>query len=170
MALYLTRGTIFYLWGLSSFQFHMSLIKHWTFLHTNLVLSVFLFCFLFYQCSYALTHTHVLNCISISTLDPVNNNPAIASYDFKNPINQAEDEGEEDCEVPGELARLLQREERAIQPHEEPVETINLGTEMDRKKKSRSAQICKLRSNSDWYRCCTTTLRFLPGHMKTCLV
>ena len=49
-------------------------------------------------------------------------------YDFENPINQAEDEGEEDCEVPGELARLLQQEERAIQPHEEPVETINLGT------------------------------------------
>ena len=33
----------------------------------------------------------------------------------------------------GELARLLLQEERAIQPHEEPVETINLGTETDRK-------------------------------------
>ena len=46
----------------------------------------------------------------------------------KNPINQVEDEGEDDCEVPGELARLLQQEERAIQPHEEPVELVNLGT------------------------------------------
>ena len=35
--------------------------------------------------------------------------------------------------MPGELARLLQQEERAIQPHEEPVETVNLGTEEDRK-------------------------------------
>ena len=42
-----------------------------------------------------------------------------------------EDEGEDDCEVPGELARLLQQEERAIQPHEEPVETVNLRTEED---------------------------------------
>ena len=36
--------------------------------------------------------------------------------------------------MPGELARLLLQEERAIQPHEEPVETINLGTKVDRKK------------------------------------
>ena len=48
-------------------------------------------------------------------------------------INLAEDEGEDDCEVSGELARLLLQEERAIQPHEEPVETVNLGTEPDRK-------------------------------------
>ena len=54
-------------------------------------------------------------------------------YNFENPINQAEDEGEEDCEVPGKLARLLQQEERTIQPHEEPVETMNLSTEEDKK-------------------------------------
>ena len=35
--------------------------------------------------------------------------------------------------MPGELARLLLQEERFIQPHEEPVETINLGTETDKK-------------------------------------
>ena len=88
---------------------------------------------LLYQCSYALTHTHVSNCRSISSLDPIDNGSTISSYDFENPINQAEDEGEEDCEVPGKLARLLQQEERAIQPHEEPVETVNLGTEENRK-------------------------------------
>ena len=43
------------------------------------------------------------------------------------------DEGEDDCEVPGELARLLLHEERAIQPHEEPVESVSLGTEEDKK-------------------------------------
>ena len=42
--------------------------------------------------------------------------------------------------MPRELARLLLREERAIQPHEEPVESVNLGTEEDRKEKSRSAK------------------------------
>ena len=77
------------------------------------------------------THTHVYR--SASTLDLTGNDSATASYDFENPINLAEDEGEDDCEVPGELARLLLQEERAIQPHEEPVETINLGTETDRK-------------------------------------
>ena len=87
----------------------------------------FLFCFYFINLA-MLLHTHISNCRSISTLDPIDNNPAIASYDFENPINQAEDGGEEDCEVPGELSRLLQQEERAIQPHEEPVETVNLGT------------------------------------------
>ena len=60
-------------------------------------------------------------------------NFALSVFLFKNPINQAEDKGEDDCEVPGELARLLQQEERAIQPHEEPVEVVNLGTEEDRK-------------------------------------
>ena len=45
----------------------------------------------------------------------------MAFCDSENIIYQAEDEGEEDCEVPGELARMLQQEERTIQPHEEPV-------------------------------------------------
>ena len=66
-------------------------------------------------------------------MDPIDNSSATASYDFKNLINQTKDEGEDDCEVPGELARLLQQEERAIQPHEEAVETVNLGSEEDRK-------------------------------------
>ena len=35
--------------------------------------------------------------------------------------------------MPRELARLLLREETAIQPHEEPVKSVNLGTEEDRK-------------------------------------
>ena len=42
------------------------------------------------------------------------NNYAMACYDFENPIYQAEDEGEEDFEVTGDLARLLEQEERAI--------------------------------------------------------
>ena len=61
------------------------------------------------------------------------NDSAMAYCDFENPIYQAKHEGEEDCEVPGELARLLQQEEKTIQPHEEPVDTINLGTEEDKK-------------------------------------
>ena len=63
----------------------------------------------------------------------MSNGSAMAFRDSENLIYQAEDEGEEDCEVPGELARLLQQEERTIQPHEEPVDTFNLGTEEDKK-------------------------------------
>ena len=48
-------------------------------------------------------------------------------------VNHAEYEVDEDCEVSGELARLLQQEERAILPHKELLETINLGTKEDRK-------------------------------------
>ena len=58
------------------------------------------------------------------------NNTAMAFSDSEDLIYQAEDE---DCEVPGELARLLQQEERTSQPHEEHVDTINLGTEEDKK-------------------------------------
>lgn len=43
------------------------------------------------------------------------------------PINQAEDDNEEDCELPVELARLLKHEEKVIQPYKEPVDVINLG-------------------------------------------
>ena len=54
------------------------------------------------------------------------NDSAMAFFDFENLIYQSKEEGEEDCEVPGELARLLQQDEREIQPHKEPVETVNL--------------------------------------------
>src|SRR3954469_21258533 len=67
------------------------------------------------------------------TLDPVDNDYSIASHDFENPIYQTEDESEEDCEVPRELARLLKQEEKAIQPHEEPIEVINLGSDEEKK-------------------------------------
>ena len=58
---------------------------------------------------------------------------AMAFCDSESLIYQVEDEGEEDCEVPGELAGLLQQEERTIQPHKEPVDTVNIGTEEDKK-------------------------------------
>ena len=49
-------------------------------------------------------------------MDPMGNDTAMAFCDYEDLIYQAEDEGEEDCEVPGELTRLLQQEERTIQP------------------------------------------------------
>ncbi|KAI5389621.1 hypothetical protein KIW84_075058 [Lathyrus oleraceus] len=61
--------------------------------------------------------------------DLIDNNPVTPSYDFDNPIYQAEEEGEEDCELLGELARLLKQEGKVIQPHEEQIEVVNLGTD-----------------------------------------
>ncbi|KAI5436386.1 hypothetical protein KIW84_022749 [Lathyrus oleraceus] len=66
-------------------------------------------------------------------MDPVGNDSATVHYDFENPIYHAEDGSEEDCEVPGELARLVLQEEKTIQPHEESIEIVNLGTEIDEK-------------------------------------
>jgi hypothetical protein len=54
-------------------------------------------------------------------------------YDFEFPINQAEEGGEDDCKLPEGLARLLEQEEKTIRPHQEPIEVINLGTEVDKK-------------------------------------
>jgi len=79
-----------------------------------------------------LAHTHVTICRSISTLNPVGNDSATVHYDFENPIYQAEDGSEEDCEVPGELARLVLQEEKTTQPQEESIE-IAMGTEIDKK-------------------------------------
>ena len=50
-------------------------------------------------------------------MDLIDNNSTIVIYDFENPIYQVEDEGEEDCEILGELSRLMIQEEKAIQPH-----------------------------------------------------
>src|ERR1043165_6811720 len=78
-----------------------------------------------------LTHAHVMHCRFTPNL--VDNNFAIAKYDFDNPIYQAEEEGEEDFEMPGELVQLGQQEERGIQPDEESVGVGNLGTDEVRK-------------------------------------
>ena len=93
----------------------------------------FFFYILFFKDGYTLTHTHTHKCRYPSIPDPMGNDTAIAFSDFEDLIYQAEYEGGEDCEVPGELARLLQQEERGIQPHEELLDTINLGTEEGKK-------------------------------------
>src|ERR1051325_246291 len=70
----------------------------------------------------------------MTTPDTNDHNSAIAHYDFDNLIHQADGESEEDCELPAELARLLEREEKkVIQPHEEPLELVSLGTDEAKK-------------------------------------
>ncbi|KAI5395947.1 hypothetical protein KIW84_062228 [Lathyrus oleraceus] len=76
--------------------------------------------------------------------DLIDNNPVTPSYDFDNPIYHAKEEGEEDCELPGELARLLKQEEKVIQPHEEQIETVNLGTDEVKKEVKIGAALRKV--------------------------
>ena len=114
--------------------FHMTLMNHGCFRIQTFVLIVFLLHFTFFQrYLYPYTHPHS-QCRYPSILDPMGNDIAMAFCGSENLIYQAEEEGEEDYEVPGELARLLQQEERVIQPHEESVDTINLGTEEEKKR------------------------------------
>ncbi|XP_050898173.1 uncharacterized protein LOC127105048 [Lathyrus oleraceus] len=63
----------------------------------------------------------------------VESNDSTFTLNFDSPIYQAEEEGEEDCDVPDELARLVEYEYTDLQPHQEQVETINLGTEEAKK-------------------------------------
>ena len=53
------------------------------------------------------------------------------SPNFEFPVFEAEEE--EDEEIPDEISRLLQQEEKTIHPHKETVEVINLGSKEDKK-------------------------------------
>ena len=53
----------------------------------------------------------------------------MAHYDFDTPIYQAEEEAYEDFDLPEELARLLKQEEKVIQPNQDSIEVVNIGTE-----------------------------------------
>ncbi|KAI5435077.1 hypothetical protein KIW84_021779 [Lathyrus oleraceus] len=50
-------------------------------------------------------------------MDPIGNDSATVHYDFENPIYQAEDGSEEDCEVPRELARLFKIKHHNSSPY-----------------------------------------------------
>src|SRR3954471_2308609 len=66
------------------------------------------------------------------TIDkPIECNNPMPSPNLEFPVFEAEEEEEE--EIPDEISRLLKHEERAILPHKEPLEKINLGSEEDKK-------------------------------------
>ncbi|XP_027368366.1 uncharacterized protein LOC113874337 [Abrus precatorius] len=61
------------------------------------------------------------------------NNASISSNNFDCPINQTDEDDDSGFELSSEMLRLVKQERKVIQPHEEPTETINLGTEEDKK-------------------------------------
>ena len=56
------------------------------------------------------------------------NTTATTRYDFDVPIHQAKEEDAEDLEISKEMAREIEQKANIIQPYQEPIETINLGT------------------------------------------
>lgn len=64
-----------------------------------------------------------------SDSDSLDNGIAMAHYDFENPIYHVDEDDEEDCDLSEELARLLEQESKFIQPYQDLLEVINLGSE-----------------------------------------
>ena len=61
----------------------------------------------------------------------IKTNDHMPSCNFEFPVYEAEEEEEEN--IPDEISRLLENEEKTIQPFKEHVEVINLRSEEDRK-------------------------------------
>lgn len=59
--------------------------------------------------------------------EPVGHSNPAFSPNFEFPVFEAEDEEGDD--TPYEITRLLEQEKKAIQPHQEEIELINIGTE-----------------------------------------
>ncbi|KAI5397179.1 hypothetical protein KIW84_063124, partial [Lathyrus oleraceus] len=60
-------------------------------------------------------------------LKPIEHNDPTPSPNFEVPVFEAEEDDVE--EIPDEITRLLEHEEKIIQPHLEDLETVNLGSE-----------------------------------------
>ena len=58
---------------------------------------------------------------------PIEHNDPTPSPNFEFPVFEAEEDDAE--EIPDEITRLLEHEEKIIQPHLENLETFNLGSE-----------------------------------------
>lgn len=59
---------------------------------------------------------------------PIKNNGHTPSPNFEFHVYEVEEESEEDCDILEEITRLLEDEEKTIQPYKEPVELINFGS------------------------------------------
>lgn len=86
------------------------------------------------------TKNKLIKCRANKSID---NNMERICCKFELPINQAEDDNEEDCELSDELARLLEHEEKKIHPYKEQVDVINLGSEIKQKEVKIGASLAK---------------------------
>ncbi|KAI5386512.1 hypothetical protein KIW84_072877 [Lathyrus oleraceus] len=63
----------------------------------------------------------------LTLIKPIEHNDPTPSPNFEFPVYEAEEDDVE--EIPDEITRLLEHEEKIIQPHLENLETVNLGSE-----------------------------------------
>ena len=57
----------------------------------------------------------------------------IPNVNLEMPINRVEENEENDWELPPDLLRMVEQEEREIEPHQEETEVVNLGTSEEKK-------------------------------------
>ena len=62
---------------------------------------------------------------------PAEHPKSLPPHNFEFLVYEAEEDEEE--EIPDEISHLLEQEKKAIQPHGETLEIINLGTEEEKK-------------------------------------
>jgi len=67
----------------------------------------------------------------LNIFEPVEYNSPMFPPNFEFPVYEAM--VEEDEEIPDEIRWMLEQERKAIQPHQEEIELVNLGTEDDKK-------------------------------------
>ncbi|WJX44859.1 hypothetical protein P8452_31790 [Trifolium repens] len=101
---------------------------------------------------------------------PIEHDTATVSYNLELPINQADEDGESNDELPEEMARLLEQESKEIQPNQEPVEAINLGTEDDRQTGDDHFIAFIVSPAADWRRSFYSIYRFTSVRLATIIL
>lgn len=92
----------------------------------------------------------------------------MVDYNLEDLIYQAEEDYDEDCELPEELVRLLQQESKLTQLYQEALEIVNLGSEDCKKEIWIGADLYKPMSRRGLSSYCTNMLMCLLGHIKIC--
>ena len=62
-----------------------------------------------------------------------NDDCTYSEANFSEPVHQVEEQGDDEEEPSPELLRLVEQEERVIEPYQEKIEMVNLGSEKDKK-------------------------------------
>src|SRR4051812_29914734 len=81
-----------------------------------------------HSCIHKFSEININHMCRLTINKPIEYNNPMPSPNFEFPVFEAEEK-----EIPDEISRLLKHEERAILPHKEPLEKINLGSEEDKK-------------------------------------
>ena len=68
---------------------------------------------------------------------PVEHSNSMLLQTVESPVFETEEEDSND--IPDEIARLLEQEEKTIRPHQEEIELINLGTEDNKREIGRAS-------------------------------